>query len=198
MPDPSSGLTTFELLTIVATAALVLITAVYAWTTWQLVVEMRITRHEASSPALNLSPELLGPRFPIARLTNLGPGYAVAIEGDIWVEVAGDERWRYSLHLPLMAPGAKHDFTPDLADKTSLDVGALAGEARRFHMNLSCVDAAGRRHVFAGVADWSTYTEHVFGAHLLLEADHEREVRSYLEKIGDQLKSAVDILRASR
>jgi hypothetical protein len=125
-------------------------------------------------------------------LINAGTGYALDVKGVIAIDVAGVERWSYGIHLPTIAPAAKHDFVPRLSDAEQMDVQVLADEQRTFRMKLTCKDANDRTHTFDGVADWRTYTDHVFKAGMLVETDHEQEVRRYLERISKAVGYATD------
>src|SRR5438874_8927170 len=95
---------TVQWITAVAAVALVILTAVYALTTWLAVAESKASRLEASRPALYLAPTLLGVNFPIARLTNIGRGFAQNIAGNLSVTVGGETKWAYEWHMATMAP----------------------------------------------------------------------------------------------
>src|SRR5688500_13409945 len=98
-----------EWVTAVAAVALVLLTAAYVWQTRELVMEMRATREEAVRPALRVTPEVLGVNFPVARITNVGPGHAVNINGRLTIHVEESERWSFDLQIPLLVPGGSKD-----------------------------------------------------------------------------------------
>ncbi len=180
-------------LTAVAAIALVVLTATYAWTTWLSVKEMRTSRLEAIRPVLHLTPELLGVNFPLARITNIGRGYAKNIKGRLWITVDGVKRWEYEWHLAGLASANHQDFMPKIEpNESGLDAPKLAAEKRRFHMDLTCLDAFDREYAGRGSADWSEITEHLFGAQMLLKDDLTREIERHLESMAKSLHDAVD------
>ncbi len=177
-----------------ATVALALLTLAYTISTVLLFIESRSARLEASRPVLHLSPQVLGVNHPIARITNVGRGYARNIRGDLFMTVADHEVWRYTWHMDLMAPGDYHDFmlqaSPD--SEPSRNVRDVAAEERRFHMDLRFVDAQLRTTHAIGVADWKDIADHLFGAQMLLKPDRLHDMERHLKEIADAMHSARD------
>lgn len=132
--------------TAAAAVVLAVITLAYVWYTRAMVREMRATRAESVLPALAVSARVLGVRFPIARIANVGPGYARNIGGSLVVTIGGEERWRHEWRLPVLGPGEFHDFIPRLAEhEDPLDAQSFADEGRRSQVDLGYEDVVGRR-----------------------------------------------------
>jgi len=179
-------------ITAIAAIALVILTAVYAWTTWLAVAESKASRLEASRPALYLAPTLLGVNFPIARLSNIGRGFAQNVSGRLSITVEGETKWAYEWHMATIAPGEYHDFMPLVGDgESGLVAQQLAQERRRFSADLTYQDAAGRPYELKGTADWAEITEHLFGARMLLKDDEAKKIEKHLEDIAKAMSSAV-------
>ncbi len=178
----------------VASTALAFITLAYTVSTILLFTETRAARLDAARPALHLSPQILGVNYPVARVTNVGRGYAKNIRGDLWITVAEQEAWRYAWHMDLIAPGDHHDFILFNGDARGPELTAMdaAKEQRRFHMGLQFEDGLGHRWHVRGDADWSDVTEHLFGAQMLLKDDKIAKMEEHLNSIAKSLRDAVD------
>ena len=102
----------------ILTAALVLITAYYAWQNRAMVREMRQARGVPLLPKVVPTLRLLGAGHCLPRITNIGPGAATDVDVNVGFAPGGPVRRWIS---PIVVPGEIHDFyiqeesqTPDL------------------------------------------------------------------------------------
>jgi hypothetical protein len=172
---------------------LVVLTAAYVWYTRRMVTELRATREQTEAPALWLAPLTLGPRFPAARLTNVGTGHALDVQGSIEVLVGGTTMRQYELRLPQLAPSEFRVFVPYVDEnEQNLDAGQFADEGRVFRCQLHFSDAFMRTYDVDQAVDWQLIRDHVWGAGLLLDKEPLTEIERHLEKIAKKVDQAID------
>lgn len=182
-----------EWITAVASSALAVLTMAYTISTLLLFQESRAARLEAARPSLHLSPQVLGVNFPVARITNVGRGYAKNIRGDLWMTIAGNEVWRFRWHMDLIAPSSHHDFMMRTNDhEPQPNVVDVARDARQFHMAVRYEDHLGRPSSVVGRADWSDVADHLFGAQMIVRDDHHQKIEKHLASMARSLHDAVD------
>src|SRR5687767_9845745 len=97
------------------TAALVVITAYYAWRTQQMVGEMKRARELSVQPMLAVELKFAAPNFAEASIVNVGAGPAFDVDVELVFEPVPQSarardvrRWRASV----LVPGRSHDFRP--------------------------------------------------------------------------------------
>lgn len=175
-----------------AAIALAVLTLAYTVATILLFRETRIARLEALQPSLHLSPQVLGVNYPIARVTNVGRGYAKNIRGDLWVTVADKEVWRYRWHMDLIAPADCQEFLSQSEGEQQPNAVEFAKAQRQFHMDLKYEDGLGRTYLSKGSANWVDIADHLFGAQMRRKNDHVARIEKHLEDIAESLNHAVD------
>jgi hypothetical protein len=95
--------------TAIASLALVVVTAIYAYLTWRMVREMRLAREVETSPYLIATLFPRGPKITILRINNAGRGLAMNVEAAISFNPANDTKTHYWKHK-LMLPGTYEEF----------------------------------------------------------------------------------------
>lgn len=96
----------------VLTGALVLLTAYYAWQTRSMVLEMRNARQLSLRPKIALDVELLGPKFGVIVVANVGAGAALDSRLTLVFHNADGENEEREWIDHLIAPGERHEFLP--------------------------------------------------------------------------------------
>jgi hypothetical protein len=144
--------------TAILTAALVVVTAYYAYLNRRMVRKMKYARDAAILPKLALSFHALGPNVVDLAIRNVGPGAALEIDVEVrWQPVdssgqATTVRWRRNL----MASGEQVEMFPPGNLSGNLDV--LPDAYRDVRLIGRMNDAAGKTHpvdeVFADLAEW--------------------------------------------
>lgn len=132
--------------TVILTAALVAVTAFYAWQNRKMVSEMKKARDAAILPKLALDFHPIGPDVVDLAIRNVGPGAAIDIDiRTEWVPVdasapAPGARWRRNI----MSPGEEVQlFLPTKGDR---NLKALSETYKEVRLVGAMADAAGNPH----------------------------------------------------
>jgi hypothetical protein len=194
--------------TVLLTAALVLVTAYYAWTNRRVVQEMKAARDATLLPKLALDFHRLGPNVVDLAIRNVGPGAALDIEVEVeWVPVDASTNaptipWRRNL----MSPGEQVELAPPGELNGNLDV--LPGAYRDIRLRGTMKDAAGKRYVvneiFGDITGWRELLKDA--NELWHPPEPERraadalshEFKPALTEMARALKEGVTVLSASR
>lgn len=142
----------------ILTAVLVVVTAYYAWQTFQMVGEMRASREVAVLPKLAIELATIGPNAVDVALMNVGPGPALDVDVSLRFEPrdgveleAFDVRWKASV----MASGDQQQFaaarTDDEASYMQWDELSAAFAAIR--LTGECTDALGNVRAAEDIID---------------------------------------------
>ena len=144
--------------TTILTAALVLVTAVYAWQNRRMVREMKHARDATILPKLALEFHRLGPNVVDLAISNVGPGAAIDIDVQTeWVPTTADAtapgaRWRRNL----LSSGEQVELFPPGDLGGNLD--SLPERFKEIRLRGTMVDAAGTAHNvderFADLPEW--------------------------------------------
>lgn len=144
MMNPTEWLT---LALVVATFALVVITAYYAIQTRRTVVEMRAAREAQVAPRLVPTIAMLGPTFVAFRVLNAGPGPALDVDCELALAPDGP-KWRWT--WPILSSGAHQDFTPQGKHPDGTPFAPQSDQVLKHYKSLNltstCKDALGREH----------------------------------------------------
>lgn len=164
---------------IVLTAALVLVTAYYAWQNRQMVQEMRAARAVSILPKVVVRWTYVGPGVGFPHITNVGVGAALDVDVELAFEPGGGfkRRWRSAV----LTPGDGSDFllrTP--GGFASLD--ELTQTHETMHLSGSCRDALGNEHTI-------NETVEIRESWQLTQAASERVKVDYQKKMADQLEA---------
>lgn len=145
------------------TAALVLVTAFYAWQNRQMVLEMKRSRDTAILPKLALEFHRLGPNVVSLAIRNVGPGAALDIDVRTeWVPLSTEDdapgtRWRRNL----LSPGEQAELFPP--GDLGANLNTLPERFREVRLKGSLRDAAGNEHrvdeAFADLPEWRRVLE---------------------------------------
>ncbi|MDX6705499.1 MAG: hypothetical protein QOI48_1345 [Solirubrobacteraceae bacterium] len=168
------GMGALAVATAVLTLALVAITAWYAISTRQMVDEMRRGREQAQRPAMALDVNTIGPKYGLARITNVGAGAAFDVRLTLRLELRGggvDERvWE----APVILSGGGESFfgPPD-------DRNVLSGAVSRIGLTGTMRDSLGQTvEVSEQIADlvgWWTRRENAARHRPLQGGERERQ-----------------------
>lgn len=144
--------------TAILTAALVLVTVVYAWQNRRMVREMKHARDATILPKLALEFHRLGPNVVDLAIRNVGPGAALDIDVKTeWVLTAAAEsapgaRWRRNL----LSPGEQVELFPPGDLGGNLD--SLPERFTEVRLRGTMVDATGAPHKvdesFPNLPEW--------------------------------------------
>ena len=144
--------------TAILTAALVLVTAVYAWQNRKMVREMKHARDATILPKLALEFHRLGPNVVDLAIRNVGPGAAIDIDVRTeWVPTAEGAtapgaRWRRNL----LSPSEQVELFPPGDLNGNLD--SLPERFKEVRLRGTMIDAAGTTHKvderFSDLPEW--------------------------------------------
>jgi hypothetical protein len=169
-------------------AALVVVTCIYAYFTWQMVREMKETRLQAIRPRLGLYVRPYGPTGGNLALVSLGPGAALEVAVALQFEPAGETRqWS----APVFVPGDDAEFFFPRAEKHELpNFDELERQNALATARGTMRDIAGNVHEVSEHVDAAAWWRLVSAAQQhYVEAPGERvahemkKVRETLEKI---------------
>lgn len=149
----------------IGTVVLAIATIAYAVAAHATVDEMRITRTESIRPVLALTPEVLGPNFAIARLSNIGIGAACNIHGNIRRSETGVPPREHDLRIAMLLPKAQHEFFLDIDEgerHAAQSAQDMAARGRTFSADLMYEDAVGRGYRLVSEVGWGDIVEHLF------------------------------------
>lgn len=175
----------------ILTAALVVITAYYAWQTYRMAKEMRRARGAQILPKIVPNLELIGAGGAFLRIDNVGPGPALRVEVEFWLEPNGDRRrWR----SPLIASGGGQSFDP-LPDEGSqaLQLDHLISRFTELCLAGASYDALGRRHAIEERLELRQFWTIHKAAVAMQPHDRQREMARHLEQIAKDLKGLRDV-----
>jgi hypothetical protein len=168
------------------TAALVAITAYYAWRTQQMVREMRHARELSVRPILAIELRFIAPNFADLAITNAGAGPAVDVDVELVAEPTATSeherdarRWRTSV----LAPGGSHEFAPP----AGLNMEDFAREFACVRVQGTLRDALGeQREVEAEIADLADTWKRMGAANQLWKDDPtDKATRALVKPLGE-------------
>lgn len=170
------------------TAALVAVTAVYAWLTWHVVRETRQARRQSVRPYLQLylKPEGAGVVFPT--VVSTGPGTAVNVSATIEAgHHDGKSTTTVGFLREYMAEGDDEQLllpSADGEDRGVLHLDKLVDEYRSLHLRASMQDVIGREDtVVNGIDDLGTWQANWGGQRTRSKRDQSKRTADELEKL---------------
>jgi hypothetical protein len=194
--------------TVILTAALVLITAYYAWTNRRVLEEMGAAREAAVLPKLALEFHRLGPTVVDLAIRSVGPGAALDIDVAVeWVPADEDAkaptiRWRRNL----LSPGEQVELFPPGDLNGNLDT--LPTIYRDIRLRGSMEDVLGKSHTvdeaFGNITEWRDLLGDAHESWKPPEPERRlaealgREFKSPLTGLGDAAKEGLRLLRGPR
>lgn len=165
-----------------ATVILVLVTAVYAFLTWRMVVETRRARQQEVTPVFNLSvkPISIGAWAPA--IENVGNGPALDVEATLTLEPGGEEHRVETKNIP------EGDFAgsmnPRIGEDTHEEYDSLVVEGEY-------TDVFGERSTFDESYDLEFLAKHD-GADSIMKRDpterHVRRIEQHLKAISEGIE----------
>lgn len=183
------------------TAALVVITAYYAWQNRKMVREMAETRALAVLPQLALDWHAIGPIHAFVRVASVGPGPALDVKATLRfvpLDATGiREPIVRHLNTSLMTPGQASDFMTDFGEsQPMLTMEAMAQTFERIELIGTMRDAAGRRHdINDSLADLASWQRTQREAHISWR--HPDPEKRLAQEFKDILKQpTAEIVRA--
>lgn len=187
------------------TAALVLITAYYAWQTNRMAEEMRKTRAMSVLPKLALKWHAVGPEHTFIRIASVGPGAALDVDVEVvFVPKKDDvEEIRRRVQVSLMTPGDFEDVMPirTTQDQQIMDTATLAASFDRIEMDGTLKDVVENEHpandALSDLGDWLRIRKDALLSwrHPDLERRLAKEMAGQFEKPLGKLVKAVDQIR---
>lgn len=175
---------------VLLTAALVAITAYYAYQTRQMVVEMKAARSVQILPRLVPTIEYIAPDAGLIRFQNVGPGPALNVNVTMYLEPGhGQER---RLTQAVIAPGEGHSFMPRIEETATLSLESLMAD-----YNLLCLagtfdDAMGAHHQVDECFDIRESKELLYSARRIIPDNWPRTSAKELEKIRRTLEKIAE------
>jgi hypothetical protein len=143
------------------TAALVLITAFYAWQNWRMAREMAQARATAILPHLALDWHVVGPMHAMVRVASVGVGPALDVSFSVtFVPIDPTEQAQVrQLTSNVMAPGTITDLMPVFGEQQPFQTMEQIGQVfARIELSGTMKDAAGRPHeiqdALTDLANW--------------------------------------------
>jgi hypothetical protein len=189
--DSDAVLASATVVLAVGTVVLAVATLAYALAARATVDEMRISRAESIRPVLALTPEVLGPNFAIARLSNIGVGAARNIQGSIRRSEEGIPPREHELRIAMLLPTAQREFFLDIneeerhAAQTAQD---MAARGRTFSVDLIYEDPLGRGYRLISEVGWSDIVEHLFPVDARLPQDLPSDALGELTKLREAVE----------
>ncbi len=189
--------------TVLLTAALVLVTAYYAWMNRRAVSEMKAARDATLLPKLALEFHRLGPNVVDLAIRNVGPGAALNIDVVVeWLPADAADgptvRWRRNL----MSPGEQVELFPPGDLNGNLDV--LPTRYRDIKLRGAMEDAAGKAYEvneeFGNITEWRDLlgdaheSWHPPESERRLADAFSREFKPTLKELSGALKDAATAL----
>jgi hypothetical protein len=184
-----------DLLTRYSNLALVIITGVYAFLTWRMVLEMRTARENQTDANLIASPVPLPAIYAQVQLENAGPGPALNVE----LSISLDPPLRTSIktwHHPALLVGQKEHFLlPSERDDTIDALRELAEKHKNLVINLKWKNIFGRNKSFSATYNLHDLAEGWYNAgHLIAPKDTPTQLKNItevLDKIHRDLENIV-------
>jgi hypothetical protein len=178
-------------ITVALTAALVLITAYYAWQNRRMVSEMAATRALTVLPKLALRWHAAAPMITFPEVINVGPGPALDVDVQvIFIPKPGsdvsEDRRRWQTNL--LATGEGHHFlTVSPSDRRVITTDKLAEMYERIELAGTARDALGRTHdVHDCLDDLAGWRE--LQAASLMHWQHPDSERRLADALADDFK----------
>ena len=173
---------------IILTAALVLITAYYAWQTNRTVEELRKARSANIVPRITLSFDYLGPKLAFLVIANNGIGPAIDVRAEIRYEPGGPTKvWK----APVMTPGERHRMR--LPDREDPPEAPVPYESVFFSARYR--DALGDPQVVEEVLRPQEYWDALVDSKTLPQRDPIDEIRREIEKLREAVEKIPRELR---
>lgn len=170
---------------VVLTAALVLVTAYYAWQNRQMVQEMRAARAVSILPKVVVRWTYVGPGVGFPHITNVGVGAALDVNVELSFEPGGGfkRRWRAAV----LTPGDGSDFLLRAPGGfASLDDLTTAHET--MHLVGTCRDALGAEHTIDESIEIRESWQLTQAASERVKTDYQRKMADQLEAIAKAVK----------
>jgi hypothetical protein len=176
----------------ILTAVLVGITGYYAWQTNRMVKEMRRARGAQILPRIVPNLQLLGGGNAFLRIDNVGPGPALKVDVEFWLEPNGDHRrWRAPL-IP-SGDGQSFDPAPGEAGNEKLLLDNMTAQYSELRVTGACFDALGQPHAIDERLEirhfWTTRKAGLG----IQPQDRQREMAGHLDRIAKDLKGLRDV-----
>lgn len=141
-------MSTSDVLTIILTAALVTITAYYAWQNKNMVGEMAATRRMTILPKLAIGLHPVSPMMTLIRVASIGPGPALDVDVAVFFHPKdGSGAIERRLTSSLMVSGESSDFLPIFGTNDPLQTTEqLADRFEAIRLHGQVTDATGTVH----------------------------------------------------
>ncbi len=180
----------------VLTGVLVMVTVYYAYQTHLTVEEMKAGRSAQVFPHLIPTIKMYGGGGGVLRVTNAGPGPALAVDVRLVLEPGGKERpWK----TPVVAPGEQHEFVPEPDGPNGLmSLDALTAKYSTYRLHGTYKDALGTPHTVDESLDIREFWETTKAVEHLRPDDHIADISKSLKTLAEEVRKWTEGIRGLR